>query len=102
VAFGLAYKLLSKYTPVHIFTVTIWLAYRLIESMDGHSGYDFPWTITHLFPFSAGGNYHSFHHSKNAGNYGGILHIFDTFFGTNYEYLKREAILNGKKENKSQ
>lgn len=64
--------------------------------MDGHSGYDFPWAITHLIPFSAGGNYHSFHHSKNVGNFGGALHFMDTFCGTNTYFRKLEEGPEGK------
>ena len=85
---GLSYTLLSRVCPVHIFTVIIWLTYRIIETEDGHCGYDWPWAISHWFPFSAGGKYHFFHHSKNAGNYGGILHLFDTIFDTNLDYRK--------------
>ena len=85
-ASGLAYKNISRFYPVHIYTVIIWIMYRVLEGMDGHSGYDFPWHVTHLIPFSAGGRYHSFHHSRNVGNFGGVLHIFDTLFGTNVEW----------------
>jgi len=91
IATGLAYKLLSEVYPVHIFTVIIWLNFRLIETMDGHCGYDWPWAIANWVPFSAGGRYHFFHHSNNVGNYGGIVHIFDTLLGTNQAYLRYQA-----------
>lgn len=91
-AAGLSYTLLSRVYPVHIFTVIIWLTFRMIESEDGHCGYDWPWAISNWIPLSTGGNYHFFHHSKNAGNYGAILHIFDTLLDTNKEYIKYQEV----------
>lgn len=85
---GLGYKLLSKVYPVHIFTIIIWLTFRLFETCDGHSGYDWPWGQSQLLPFSAGGPYHYFHHKQNTGNYGSVLHIVDTIFNTNKDYHK--------------
>jgi sterol desaturase/sphingolipid hydroxylase (fatty acid hydroxylase superfamily) len=85
---GLAYKFLSNVYPVHIFTILIWLTFRLFETCDGHSGYEWPWAQSSLLPFSAGGSYHYFHHKQNVGNYGAILNVLDTAFGTNIEYNK--------------
>ena len=87
VATGIAYKILAEYYPVHIFTVIIWLIFRFVESLDGHCGYEWPWAISNWVPFTSGGKYHFFHHSNNVGNYGGIVHVFDTIFGTNKVYL---------------
>ena len=84
---GIAYSILSKYYPVHIFTVIIWLVFRFVESLDGHCGYDWPWAVSNWVPFTPGGKYHFFHHSNNVGNYGGIVHVFDTICGTNKAYL---------------
>jgi sterol desaturase/sphingolipid hydroxylase (fatty acid hydroxylase superfamily) len=91
IASGLAFKVLSSYYPVHIFTIIIWLTFRSVESLDGHSGYDWPWAVSNWVPFSASSTYHFFHHSKNIGNYGGICHIVDTLCGTNRTYLAIEA-----------
>ena len=82
--------MLARIYPVHIFSVIIWLTFRVIESSDGHCGYDWPWALSHWLPFSAGGNYHFFHHSRNSGNYGAILHIMDTLSGTNNEYIQKQ------------
>ncbi len=86
---GLGFKMLAKVYPVHIVTITIWLLLRLIESSDGHCGYDWPWGQSQLLPFSAGGNYHYYHHSQNTGNYGAILSIVDTLYNTNLDYIKK-------------
>ena len=75
---------------VHVFTVIVWLVFRVIDSSDNHCGYDWPWAFGSLFPFSGGHGFHYFHHSRNVGNYGGMLHIFDTLGGTIDEYFKKE------------
>ena len=89
IATGVTYKLLASIYPVHIFTVIIWLVFRFVESMDGHCGYEWPWAVSNWVPFSSGSRYHFFHHSHNVGNYGGIVHLFDTFYGTNSAYLQK-------------
>lgn len=33
-------------------------------------------------------SYHEFHHSKNIGNYSGMLTLWDTVFGFNEEYYQ--------------
>ena len=54
---------------VHLFTIMVWGFIRLIESVDGHSGYEFPWLIFRLLPFGCDATYHNFHHTKNVGNF---------------------------------
>lgn len=68
----------------------------MFETLDGHCGYEWPWAQAAVIPFSAGPTYHSFHHSKNSGNYGAMLHIWDTMMGTNDDYyvaLNKQAAL---------
>ena len=31
---------------VHVVTMAVWLAVRLVETVDVHAGYDFPWVST--------------------------------------------------------
>ena len=85
---GIGYTLLSKVYPVHIYAVIIWLTFRMFETYDGHCGYDWPWSQAGILPFSAGGTYHSFHHSKNSGNYSAMLHILDTVLTTNDDFQR--------------
>ena len=33
----------TMYRGMHVFTMAVWLAVRLIQTVDAHSGYDFPW-----------------------------------------------------------
>jgi len=39
---------------LHIITVFVWLAVRLLQTVDSHSGYDFPWSLHNFIPFWAG------------------------------------------------
>ena len=66
----------------------VWGGIRLIETHDGHSGYEFPWSIFRLLPFGADATYHDFHHSKNVCNYSSFMTIWDTIFDTNKDYYQ--------------
>ncbi len=43
---------------------------------------DFPWSPSHLIPFSDGATHHDFHHAKVKGNYAGFFPWTDAAFGT--------------------
>lgn len=66
----------------HVVTAWIWFLFRQWEAAEGHCGYEFPWTPTHLVPFSDGAMHHDFHHAKVKGNYAGFLGWTDLVFGT--------------------
>lgn len=83
----LGYKLVHPFYPVHIFTLIIWLTYRIAETCDAHSGYEWPWAQAALFPMSGGSEYHNFHHSKNAGNYCGFFKFWDCVYNTNKDFV---------------
>lgn len=73
---------------MHLFTVFIWGSLRILETHEGHSGYEFPWSFFRLMPFGCDATYHFFHHSKNVGNYSSMTIIWDTIFDSNTEYFK--------------
>jgi len=82
---------------VHIVTVVMSLSIRIIQAVDDHCGYNFPWSPFRLLPFRAPSSYHNFHHSHNVGNYSTLLTIWDTLFGSNkayYSHLKKIAEKN--------
>ena len=64
-------KLMGK--KVHLATISMWLTLRLNESIEGHCGYEFPWSPFRLIPFSGSSEHHNYHHSVNIGNYGSIF-----------------------------
>merc|ERR1712086_186236 len=73
-----------------------WYALRVIETTEGHSGYDFPWSPFFILPFQPVSGYHAFHHSKNVGNYSSFFSIWDTVFNSNkefYDYMDEQKEL---------
>jgi len=87
-------------TQVHFLTYYIWLVIRLMETVDGHSGYEFSWSPYRLLPLSGSSIYHNYHHSNNIGNFCSLFTYLDTLFGTNKSYYKylskkeKEVVLN--------
>ena len=85
-------------SDMHLFTVMVWGFIRLIEAVDGHSGYEFPWMMFRLMPFGCDATYHNFHHTKNIGNYSSFMTIWDTIFDSNDEFYNLYG--NARYENK--
>jgi 4-alpha-methyl-delta7-sterol-4alpha-methyl oxidase len=76
----------------HVVTLWVWFAFRQWEAAEGHCGYDFRWTPTHLFLGNDGARHHDFHHARVRGNYAGFFPIWDRVFGT---YAKGYAAVLG-------
>ncbi|GAM26217.1 hypothetical protein SAMD00019534_093920 [Acytostelium subglobosum LB1] len=72
-----------------LFTLWAWLAVRLFQTVECHSGYDFPWNPTKLIPFWGGAHFHDFHHETFVGNYSSTFTYFDRLFGTSDKYYAR-------------
>ena len=71
---------------LHVFTAMCWATLRLLEIHDGHSGYEFPWSIFRLIPFGTDATYHNFHHTNNVGNYSSFMTIWDSVFDCNTDF----------------
>ena len=67
-----------------------------MESVDSHSGYEFPFTPFRLVPFSGSATYHDYHHSSNTGNYSSFFTIWDTLFNENTDYYAHEDQIDQK------
>lgn len=84
----------------HIVTFWVWLAIRITEAVDGHSGYDFWFVPFRYFPFRPGTQVHDYHHSHNVGNYGSFFTFWDWICGTDMSYrdyqLRRKNKVEGK------
>ena len=74
----------------HFTTFCIWMFVRFWETADAHSGYEFPWTVFRILPFTGDCKYHFFHHYKNRGNYCSWFKIWDTLWNTNIDYVISE------------
>ncbi|XP_055327770.1 methylsterol monooxygenase 1-like [Paramacrobiotus metropolitanus] len=71
----------------HIILLWVWVTFRLLETIDVHSGYDIPWINPfHLVPGYAGARYHDFHHQNFTGNYASTFTWWDKLFGTDRQY----------------
>ncbi|KAI9225731.1 MAG: fatty acid hydroxylase superfamily-domain-containing protein [Piptocephalis tieghemiana] len=70
----------------HIVTMLVWTALRLMQAVDAHSGYDFPWSFRHIFPGWAGAEHHDYHHQAFIGNYSSSFRWWDDIFGTSDAY----------------
>ena len=78
--------LLGSHT--HIVVFIHFMCYRLIETLESHGGYEFPWAITRFVPLSCTSMYHNWHHFKNLGCYSSQFICWDSIFGTNQDYFK--------------
>jgi methylsterol monooxygenase len=71
----------------HIAFMWLWMFVRLLETIDVHSGYDFPYlNPLHLIPGYAGARFHDFHHKNFIGNYSSSFVWWDWLFGTDKQY----------------
>jgi methylsterol monooxygenase len=63
-----------------------WLLWRLVETIDVHSGYVIPWNPLNLIPGYGGARFHDFHHMNFTGNYASTFTYLDRFFGTDESF----------------
>lgn len=75
--------------PVHLGTLWIWLFVRVLETLDGHSGYNFKLWFPHKLIYGGGAQPHDEHHSKFNGNFGSFFHHWDKIHGSMLETKRR-------------
>ncbi|KAI0618664.1 ERG3 Sterol desaturase [Pyrenophora tritici-repentis] len=82
---------------LHILTMYVWIACRVFQAIDAHSGYEFPWSLHHFLPFWAGAEHHDVHHEKFIGNYASSFRwwdfVLDTEAGAEASKRRRERKL---------
>lgn len=78
-------------SDLHISTVYIWVALRLFQAVDSHSGYDFPWSLRQWLPFWAGADHHDFHHQAFVNCYATSFRWWDYMLGTDNKYHAYKA-----------
>ncbi|KAG7252398.1 hypothetical protein CRUP_000836, partial [Coryphaenoides rupestris] len=74
----------------HVSMLWAWVACRLMETIDVHSGYDIPMNPLHLIPFYAGTRFHDFHHMNFVGNYASTFTWWDKLLKTDRQYNKHK------------
>jgi sterol desaturase/sphingolipid hydroxylase (fatty acid hydroxylase superfamily) len=72
--------LLSGY--IHCYTHMCWIVIRIFEGSVAHSGYDFPVSLSNLFPLTVESDFHNYHHLNFKDNYGSFFKIWDYICGT--------------------
>ncbi|XP_014667528.1 PREDICTED: methylsterol monooxygenase 1-like isoform X2 [Priapulus caudatus] len=83
----------------HMVMMWVWVAVRLLETIDVHTGYDIPWlNPMHLIPGYAGSRAHDFHHQNFVGNYSSTFVYWDKLFGTDKQYKDYYAQLKNKQQ----
>lgn len=78
----------------HALVFYIWVNLRQLSAVETHSGYDFPFSPNHIFPFFGGADFHDFHHRTYNGAYSSNFIWWDLVFGTAngyYDWKKRRA-----------
>jgi sterol desaturase/sphingolipid hydroxylase (fatty acid hydroxylase superfamily) len=84
----------------HVAVLWIWLAIRVAETVDAHSGYRFPLSPFAMLGFQGGAERHDFHHSHNVGCYGSFTVFWDQVMGTDAAFLeyKKKQLQDAAKE----
>lgn len=73
---------------LHMVTVYVWVVIRLLQAVDAHSGYDFPWSLHNWLPFWGGADWHDKHHERFLVNYSSSFKWWDIIMGTQANKLR--------------
>lgn len=75
----------------HLFIFWCWLAVRMVQTTDVHSGFYTPWlNPMYLIPGYGGVRFHDFHHSYFNANYASTFTFWDWACGTDVAYTAAE------------
>ncbi|TCD67712.1 C-4 sterol methyl oxidase [Steccherinum ochraceum] len=83
---------------LHIFSMYVWIFCRLLQAIDSHSGYDFPWSLRHFVPFWSGAEHHDFHHMAFVNNFSTSFRWCDYLLGTDDKYREYRAKIDAAKK----
>lgn len=70
----------------HLLTLYVYLALRCMQTVECHSGYDFPWSLNRWVPLYGGADFHDHHHRIHSGNYASTFIWVDMLNGTDAAY----------------
>merc|ERR1711916_373769 len=79
------------FNEFHLVTLWCWLTVRLLQTVDAHSGYDFPWSMRNFLPFWAGADFHDHHHKVFRGNYATSFRWWDWLCNTDRRYRAEQV-----------
>ncbi|XAR58952.1 Methylsterol monooxygenase [Bertholletia excelsa] len=82
-------------TGPHLITLWLWMVLRVLETVEAHCGYHFPWSPSNFLPLYGGSDFHDYHHRllyTKSGNYSSTFVYMDWIFGTDRGYRKLKAL----------
>ncbi|KAK8488810.1 hypothetical protein V6N11_025324 [Hibiscus sabdariffa] len=82
-------------TGPHLITLWLWMVLRVLETVEAHCGYHFPWSLSNFLPVYGGADFHDYHHRllyTKSGNYSSTFVYMDWIFGTDKGYRKLKAL----------
>nr|KJB83740.1 hypothetical protein B456_013G261900 [Gossypium raimondii] len=82
-------------TGPHLITLWLWMVLRVLETVEAHCGYHFPWSLSNFLPLYGGADFHDYHHRllyTKSGNYSSTFVYMDWIFGTDKGYRKLKAL----------
>ncbi|CAI5514411.1 unnamed protein product [Closterium sp. Naga37s-1] len=95
---GFATILGPALTGPHLLTLWLWMSLRVLETVEAHSGFEFPWSPSRFIPLYGGAEYHDYHHRcvyTDSGNYSSTFIYMDWIFGTDRNYRRMKALKAG-------
>ncbi|KAF3610558.1 hypothetical protein DY000_02044657, partial [Brassica cretica] len=78
-------------TGPHLITLWLWMVLRVLETVEAHCGYHFPWSLSNFLPLYGGADFHDYHHRllyTKSGNYSSTFVYMDWIFGTDKGYRR--------------
>ncbi|EYU45961.1 hypothetical protein ABFS82_04G086400 [Erythranthe guttata] len=85
-------------TGPHLITLWLWMVLRVLETVEAHCGYHFPWSLSNFLPLYGGADFHDYHHRllyTKSGNYSSTFIYMDWIFGTDKGYRKLKELKSG-------
>lgn len=82
-------------TGPHLMTLWLWMVLRVLETVEAHCGYHFPWSLSNFLPIYGGSDFHDYHHRllyTKSGNYSSTFVYMDRIFGTDKGYRTLKAL----------
>ncbi|BAT99580.1 methylsterol monooxygenase 2-2 [Vigna umbellata] len=92
-------------TGPHLITLWLWMVLRVLETVEAHCGYHFPWSLSNFLPLYGGADFHDYHHRllyTKSGNYSSTFTYMDWIFGTDVGYRKLKALKSTQIEDSSE
>ncbi|OIT02275.1 methylsterol monooxygenase 2-2, partial [Nicotiana attenuata] len=84
-------------TGPHLITLWLWMVLRVLETVEAHCGYHFPWSLSNFLPLYGGADFHDYHHRllyTKSGNYSSTFVYMDWLFGTDKGYRRLKELKN--------